>query len=530
MPSTYTTRNRAEKQATGENLNVWGTNLNTRTTDLFDESMDGVETVSIASAATLDLSSATYTKNGESDTSRQRILIFTDTHASGTAITVPSVEKWYFIRNSGSTAITLAPSGGTTASVAAGADAIVFSNGTNCYLFRARLNELASPNGSVAMNSQKITGLLAGTAGTDAVNKTQLDATAELAEDWATKTDGFVSGSDNSAKSWAQGGTGDGQPTAGDAKSWATSTSIVAGGLKGARGYATDASTSAAAAATAETNAETAETNAETAANLAETWATSLTEVTGGFLGARGYAEAADDTYDDFLARWFVSATEPPSPIAGYVWFDTAGGVLKVRNAANTAWSAVTIPNVASETAAGIVELATASEMATATDTARVSAVANLYAYTKYRPGNVIKADKTDTFSTTSTSFVDVTGLSVTITPVSASSRILVFAQMIGASSDSTGLVFFKLLRGSTDVLRGDAAGSRTRAHAALFAQSPVNATLVAIDSPATTSATIYKVQCAVSSGTGHVNRSASDADAAATGRYASSLVVMEIV
>ena len=196
MPSTYTPRNRAEKQATGEGLNVWGQNLNQRTTDLFDEALDGVESVDLGAAATFDLSDAAYTKNGESDTSRQRVLIFSNTHASGTAITIPSVEKWYFIRNSGSQAITLAPSGGTTASVPAGADAVVFSDGTNCYAFRARLNELAAPNGAVSMNSQRLTNVADATDPADAVNKAQVealtDADVQLAEDWAKKTNGFV--------------------------------------------------------------------------------------------------------------------------------------------------------------------------------------------------------------------------------------------------------------------------------------------------------------------------------------------------
>jgi hypothetical protein len=50
-----------------------------------------------------------------------------------------------------------------------------------------------------------------------------LDAATALAQAYATKTDGFVSGSDNSAKSWAIGGTGSGQPSGGSAKDWALS-------------------------------------------------------------------------------------------------------------------------------------------------------------------------------------------------------------------------------------------------------------------------------------------------------------------
>lgn len=58
-----------------------------------------------------------------------------------------------------------------------------------------------------------------------------LDAATDLAQAWASETDGFPSGSENSAKAWAIGGTGDGQPTGGDAKSWATrvGAAVIAG-------------------------------------------------------------------------------------------------------------------------------------------------------------------------------------------------------------------------------------------------------------------------------------------------------------
>ena len=42
MPSTHTTRNRLEKQGTGENSNTWGTRLNEKTFDLVDTALDGL--------------------------------------------------------------------------------------------------------------------------------------------------------------------------------------------------------------------------------------------------------------------------------------------------------------------------------------------------------------------------------------------------------------------------------------------------------------------------------------------------------
>lgn len=356
MPATYTTRNRAIKQETGSNLNVWGQALNNQVIDLFDESLDGISTINLGGAATFDLSSATYTKNGESDTSRRRILIFTSPNAAGTDVTIPGVEKWYFVRNSGSYAVTLAPSGGTPASVPAGADAIIYSDGTDCFVFRQRLNEMAAPDDNVDLNSQKLINVADGTADTDGVNKLQVTSLTQplvdLADDWAQKTDDYVSGTDNSAKSWAIGGTGNGDPAAGSAKEWATSTSVVSGGQKGALGYANDASASASSASGFATAASG---YADDASGFADAASASAT-------AASGSASDAATSYGDFLDIWVVSATEPGTTQPGMVWFDTAGDVIKVRNAADTDWLTVSGSDAASESTAGIIRIATQAE------------------------------------------------------------------------------------------------------------------------------------------------------------------------
>jgi hypothetical protein len=87
------------------------------------------------------------------------------------------------------------------------------------------------------VNTDAITASAAvSTASTQASNAS---ASATTASNWAIKTDDFVSGSDNSAKSWAVGGTGTGNPTEGNAKDWATKTAAaVAGGEYSAKEYA----------------------------------------------------------------------------------------------------------------------------------------------------------------------------------------------------------------------------------------------------------------------------------------------------
>ena len=145
-----------------------------------------------------------------------------------------------------------------------------------------------------------------------------------------------------------------------------------------------------------------------------------------------------------------------------------------------------------------------------------------------------VSTTKTDTFTTASTSFVDVTGLSATITPKFSTSKILISYTL---SISSNGFPMFKLLRGSTDIFVGDAASNRVRCffggymgglHAGLTL--PVSGNF--LDSPSTTSATTYKFQTGVIHTTGYtivVNKSMSDTDFNYNPRTASSIVLMEV-
>ena len=157
---------------------------------------------------------------------------------------------------------------------------------------------------------------------------------------------------------------------------------------------------------------------------------------------------------------------------------------------------------------------------------------------TSPKAGNVIQVVstvKTDTFTTTSGSYVDVTGLSVSITPTSASNKILVLFQINGSQEVGAGRAYLKLLRGSTVIDAGDVAGSRTPALGGFSAMdqsvtsTPVSGSF--LDSPATTSSTTYKIQVAMAagSGTAYINRTMQDADNANQIRMASTITVMEI-
>ena len=145
----------------------------------------------------------------------------------------------------------------------------------------------------------------------------------------------------------------------------------------------------------------------------------------------------------------------------------------------------------------------------------------------------VLQTTKTDTFSTNSTTYLDVTGLSVSITPSSSSNKILV---QFGLACTATAGVFStnaRVLRDSTPVMIGDAAGSRTRAtfmwEGGGESNTPFGAQL--LDSPSLASAITYKVQMRVNNGahTSYVNRSVNDSDSAVYARTFSYITVMEV-
>jgi hypothetical protein len=143
----------------------------------------------------------------------------------------------------------------------------------------------------------------------------------------------------------------------------------------------------------------------------------------------------------------------------------------------------------------------------------------------------VIQAVKTDTFSTASTSYTDVTGVSVSITPSSSSNKVLV---MVEANSSTTGgnNAMFRLKRDSTTLSVGDAAGSRSQAayqQRINDSNAALNGSITLLDSPSTTSSTTYQLQTKVQGGTVDINRTAANTDGAAYARTICTITAMEV-
>lgn len=128
MPSTYSSRLRLELMASGENPGTWGTITNTNLGTLLESS--------IAGRAAVSMTDADYTLtavNGSADEARNMILNISGALTATRNVICPTSSKLYFVKNAttGGQSIVLKTSSGSGVTVANGATAAVFCDGTN---------------------------------------------------------------------------------------------------------------------------------------------------------------------------------------------------------------------------------------------------------------------------------------------------------------------------------------------------------------------------------------------------------------
>jgi hypothetical protein len=101
----------------------------------------------------------------------------------------------------------------------------------------------------------------------------------------------------------------------------------------------------------------------------------------------------------------------------------------------------------------------------------------------------VVSTAKTDSFTTTATSDTSVTGLSLSITPSSASNKIyVIFAGVTYCLNSANYFGAISIYRDSTRIIGGQAGVPST-------AGGVVNSCIAILDSPATTSAITYDIR-----------------------------------
>lgn len=149
-------------------------------------------------------------------------------------------------------------------------------------------------------------------------------------------------------------------------------------------------------------------------------------------------------------------------------------------------------------------------------------------------PGSVIQvvqAVKTDTFSSNSSSFVDITGLSTNITPLSASNRVLVLVN-IHASTGTADAPMIRMLRNGNLIAAGDQTlpnWQRVGTFGNYFSNTIASMSFNFFDTPNSTSSVNYKLQVRNYNGTSFINRQSSDIDSGAHATTISTITLMEI-
>ena len=147
-------------------------------------------------------------------------------------------------------------------------------------------------------------------------------------------------------------------------------------------------------------------------------------------------------------------------------------------------------------------------------------------------PGQVLQVQsalKTDHFSSSSTSFVDVTGLTVNITPSSTSSKVLVTAHLGAVSGGGAHAQLFGFARDSTVIGQSTSSATTLAGFGQYHGNNVQHFTPMSfqmLDSPNTTSQVTYKVQFKTTGSTTYLNRWASNDSQFGT---SSSISVMEI-
>ena len=150
MPSTYTSNNKIQKIATGEQSGTWGSTTNTNL-DLFDTAIDGFVSVAVTgTTTTLNI------PDGSAADGRNKVLSFTGalTAANTVSVTPNTVKKHYFVQNNttGSQNIIIYQGSGSTVTVKPGYSSVVYLDGAG-----------GSASAKEVLTSLKLTALLEAT-------------------------------------------------------------------------------------------------------------------------------------------------------------------------------------------------------------------------------------------------------------------------------------------------------------------------------------------------------------------------------
>lgn len=151
-------------------------------------------------------------------------------------------------------------------------------------------------------------------------------------------------------------------------------------------------------------------------------------------------------------------------------------------------------------------------------------------------PVKIVQTDFTTLVTLSSTTLSDISGFSATITPTSASNRILVIVS-VAFGYNNNAYPYIRLNRNGTSIFNGaSASGSQINVFLGGYGTSTTDTAYrmqqhskVVLDSPATTSAVTYQIQGASGLNTGFINRQGDQSNNAYIQYPTSTITLMEI-
>lgn len=152
-------------QSTGSNTNLWGGYLNTALQTL-ERASKGYQALAVTASATIS-----WTNYSAANDGAVGFLKLTGSLSSAVTLTFPSYQHYVSVWNATGAAVTIKCSGGTGVTLQNGDRALLYCDATDYYNAAPTL----FPTQTITV-AGKISGLTAGTSGTDAVNLTQMSA------------------------------------------------------------------------------------------------------------------------------------------------------------------------------------------------------------------------------------------------------------------------------------------------------------------------------------------------------------------
>ena len=147
MPSSFTSRLKLERQASGENSGTWGDLVN-YVFNRIDSSVKGYQAVDVAGSANVTLTSNNSTTNTDDsatdDQVHNAVLEFTGALTGDIHVFTDAVETKYTVFNNttGSQTLTFGPTGGTGVALKQGAKTLVYTDGTTMVDVMADLGDI----------------------------------------------------------------------------------------------------------------------------------------------------------------------------------------------------------------------------------------------------------------------------------------------------------------------------------------------------------------------------------------------------